>query len=33
MRHGHSRQADCDRVAMAEWVCKEIDRHDPTGLS
>jgi hypothetical protein len=31
-RHGHSGQADRARVAMAEWVRGETDRHDPTGM-
>jgi hypothetical protein len=30
--HGHSGQADCARVAMAERVRGETNRHDPTGM-
>ena len=31
-RYGHSGQADHARVAMAEWVRGETNRHDPTGV-
>src|SRR5262245_33146685 len=31
--HGDPRQADCGWLAVAEWVCGEADRHDPTGMS
>src|SRR5262249_54514223 len=31
--HGHSGQADCTPIAVAESVCRETDRHDPTGMS
>ena len=29
--HGHSGQADCSPIAMAEPGCRETDRYDPTG--
>jgi hypothetical protein len=32
-RYGHSGQADCSPIAVAEPVRRETDRHDPTGLS
>src|SRR3989442_2295177 len=31
--HGHSGQADCSSIAVAEPVRREADRHDPTGMS
>jgi hypothetical protein len=31
--HGHSGQADCSSIAVAEPVRRETDRHDPTGMS
>ena len=31
--HGHSGQADCSPIAVAEPVRRETDRHDPTGMS
>jgi len=31
--HGHSGQADCSPIAVAEPVRREADRHDPTGMS
>src|SRR5438876_1287680 len=31
--HGHSGQADCSPIAVAESVRRETDRHDPTGMS
>src|SRR5262249_8741851 len=31
--HGHSGQADCTPIAVAEPVCRETDRYDPTGMS
>jgi hypothetical protein len=31
--HGHPRQAHCPELALAECVCGEADRHDPTGMS
>src|SRR4029077_3185300 len=29
---GHSRQAHCGRLAVANGVRRETDRHDPTGM-
>jgi hypothetical protein len=31
--HGHSGQADCSPIAVAEPVRREADPHDPTGMS
>src|SRR5215471_7450028 len=31
--HGHSGQADCTPIAVAESVRRETDRYDPTGMS
>src|SRR5262249_61622867 len=31
--HGYPRQTYCSRLAVAEWVRGETDRHDPTGMS
>src|SRR5262249_51199168 len=31
--HGHSGQADCTPIPVAEPVCRETDRYDPTGMS
>ena len=31
-RHGHSRQADLGRFAVAELLCGTTDRHDPAGV-
>src|SRR5262249_4934602 len=31
--HGHSGQADCTPIAVAESLCRETDRYDPTGMS
>src|SRR5262249_42155594 len=31
--HGHSGQADCAPIAVAESVRRETDRHDPTRMS
>ena len=31
-RHGHSRQADCAGIALAERLRGETDRHDPAGM-
>src|SRR5882762_3502618 len=28
-RHGHSGQADCTSLALAEWLCRTADRIDP----
>ena len=31
--HGYPRQAHFAGLAVAEWVCRATDRHDPTGMS
>src|SRR6202035_3022354 len=28
-RHGHPRQANCTSLALAEWLCRAVDRIDP----
>ena len=30
---GHTRSADCTTLTVAEWMCGEVDRVDPAGLS
>jgi hypothetical protein len=31
-RHGHPRSTDCTTITMANWVCREAHRVDPTGM-
>src|SRR5664279_3867103 len=28
-RHGHSGQANCTSLTLAEWLCRTVDRIDP----
>src|SRR5665811_1315891 len=29
VRHGHSGQANCTSLTLAEWLCRTVDRIDP----